>query len=90
MQGEGNQNATFASKSPDGESSSVSSVDENLFIDRLVKLVSNGELSTHEEVLDVFLFTFGEHPEVSEDFVYNLTMRLTNPDAEAQICGLLR
>jgi hypothetical protein len=41
-----------------------------------VQLASIGELSTKEEVLDVYLDTFGEHPEVSEDFVYNLTRRL--------------
>jgi hypothetical protein len=51
----------------------LDAVDENLFIDHLVQLASFGELSTKEEVLDVYLKTFGDHPEVSEDFVYNLT-----------------
>jgi hypothetical protein len=78
MQGEGNQEATSAAKSLESNSSSASTADENLFIDRLVRLASNGELSTHAEVLDVYLFTFGDHPEVSEDFVYNLTLKLAN------------
>ncbi len=73
MQAGGNQDATSAARSSESNSSSASTADENLFIDRLMKLASNGELRTHEEVLDVYLFTFGEHPEVSEDFVYNLT-----------------
>ncbi len=60
MQVGDNQDATSAAKNLDGESSSASAVDENLFIDRLVKLASNGEFSTHEEVLDVYLFAFGE------------------------------
>ncbi len=75
----GNQDAAFAARNPVGESSSMSADYENLFTDRLVRLASNGELSTHEEVLDVFLLAFGDHPEVSEDFVYNLTRRLANP-----------
>jgi hypothetical protein len=79
MQVGGNQDAASAAKSSGSDSSSASAVHENLFIDKLVRLASNGELSTHEEVLDVFLFTFGDHPEVSEDFVYNLTRRLANP-----------
>ena len=79
MRGEGNQEATSAAKSLESNSSSASTADESLFIDRLVRLASNGELSTHGEVLDVFLFTFGEQPEVSEDFFYNLTRRLANP-----------
>jgi hypothetical protein len=79
MQGEGNQDAASAVKNPASESSAKSAEYETLFIDRLVRLASNGELSTHEEVLDVFLLAFGDHPEVSEDFVYNLTRRLANP-----------
>jgi hypothetical protein len=54
---------------PASESFAKSAEYETLFIDRLVRLASNGELSTHEEVLDVFLLAFGDHPEVSEDFV---------------------
>ncbi len=73
MQAGGNQNAASAAKS-----SSASADDENLFIDRLVKLASNGELRTHAEVLDVYLFAFGDHPEVTEDFVYNRTWRLAH------------
>jgi hypothetical protein len=86
MQGEGNQEVASAPKNPASESSAMSAENETLFIDRLVRLASNGEflsthgeLSTHEEVLDVFLLAFGDHPEVSEDFVYNLTRRLANP-----------
>jgi hypothetical protein len=79
MQGEGDQEAASAPKNPASESSAMSAKNETLFIDRLVRLASNGELSTHEEVLDVFLLAFGDHPEVSEDFVYNLTRRLANP-----------
>jgi hypothetical protein len=41
-----------------------------------VQLASIGELSTKDEVLEVYLDTFGEDPEVSLDFVYNLTRRL--------------
>jgi hypothetical protein len=78
MQGEGNLNAASAEKNPAGGSSSANADDENLFIDRLVKLDSNGELRTHAEVLEVYLFAFGDHPEVTEDFVYNLTWRLAN------------
>jgi hypothetical protein len=79
MQVGGNQDAASAARNPIGESSAMSADYENLFIERLVKLACNGELSTHEEVLDVFLLAFGDHPEVSEDFVYNLTRRLANP-----------
>jgi hypothetical protein len=79
MQGEGNQDVPSAAKNPASKSSAKSAEYETLFIDRLVRLASNGELSTHEEVLDVFLIAFGDHPEVSEDFVYNLTRRLANP-----------
>jgi hypothetical protein len=79
MQVGGNQDAASAARNPVGESSAMSADYENLFIDRLVKLASNGELSTHEEVLDVFLLAFGDHPEVSDDFVYNLTRRVANP-----------
>jgi hypothetical protein len=78
MQSEGNQNVASTAKNPAKESSAKSEEYETLFIDRLVRLASNGELSTHEEVLDVFLLAFGDHPEVSEDFVYNLTRRLAN------------
>ncbi len=79
MQGEGNQSVASAPKNPARESSAKSAEYETLFIDRLVRLASNGELSTHDEVLDVFLSAFGFHPEVFEDFVYNLTRRLANP-----------
>jgi hypothetical protein len=79
MQGEVNQDVASAPKNPASESSAKSAEYETLFVDRLVRLASNGALSTHEEVLDVFLFAFGDHPEVSEDFVYNLTRRLANP-----------
>ncbi len=78
MQVGGNQDAASAARNPVGESSAMSADYENIFIDRLVKLASNGELSTHEEVLDVFLLAFGDHPEVSEDFVYNLTNKETS------------
>jgi hypothetical protein len=44
-----------------------------------VRLASTGDLSTRDEVLDVYLAAFGDHPEVSEDFVYNLTLRLRIP-----------
>ncbi len=79
MRGEGNQEAASAPKNPASESSAMSAENETLFIDRLVRLASTGDLITHEEVLDVFLLAFGDHPEVSEDFVYNLTRRLANP-----------
>jgi hypothetical protein len=79
MQVEGNQEAASAAKTPARESSAQSAEYETLFIDRLVRLASNADLSTHDEVLDVFLSAFGDHPEVSEDFVYNLTRRLANP-----------
>jgi hypothetical protein len=76
MQAGGNQDAASASNSSDNNSSSASVIDEDLFIDKLVQLVSIGELSTKEEVLDVYLNNFGDYPEVSVDFVYNLTRRL--------------
>ncbi len=41
-----------------------------------MQLASIGELSTKDEILEVYLDTFGEDPEVSLDFVYNLTRRL--------------
>jgi hypothetical protein len=78
MQGEGNQETASAPKDPARESSAQSTEYETLFIDRLVRLASIGDLSTRDEVLDVYLAAFGDHPEVSEDFVYNLTMRLAN------------
>ncbi len=79
MQGEGNQEVASAAENLASESSAQSAEYETLFIDRLVRLASNGDLSTRDEVLDVFLSAFGDHPEVSEDFVYNLTRRLANP-----------
>ncbi len=79
MQVGGNQDVASAAKSSGSDSSSTSAVDENLFIDKRVRLASIGDLSNKEEVLDLYLDTFGERPEVSEDFVYNLTRRLANP-----------
>ncbi len=79
MQGEGNQETASAPKDPARESSAQSAEYETLFIDRLVRLASTGDLNTRDEVLDVYLAAFGDHPEVSEDFVYNLTLRLANP-----------
>jgi hypothetical protein len=72
MQLEGNQNPASVSKSSDSDSSSSSEVDEDLFIEKLVQLASAGKLSTKEEVLDVYLDTFGEDPEVSLDFCFCL------------------
>ncbi len=57
MQVGGNQDAASAARNPIGASSAMSADYENIFIDRLVKLAFNGELSTHEEVLDVFLYS---------------------------------
>ena len=82
MQTEDNQDAASASKSSDGESSSADVVNEDLFIKKLVQFASAGELSSKDEVLEVYLDTFAEDPEVSLDFVDNLTRRLAQrPDS---------
>jgi hypothetical protein len=93
MQTGGNQGIAPTTKDLFSDSSSSDRVDEDLFIQNLVQLASSGELGTREEVVEIYLDTFGDDPGLSRlclsiislgDWLSALTLLLRPLSGEAR------